>query len=219
VPSVAEEPERARNATGNAARNATTKGEHTRNALLAAAIQCFAVSGVKGVTLTDVARMVGISPAAVYAYFPGKDALFTAAVDADAAGLIQRAMTAMVDGILVADWSPLIGALLEGLPHHPLARRVLAGLEPDQTERLVGIPALVKLRKGIAHLVSAGQATGEYRPDIDAGLVADGLGTIIVSLLMAILQSGGVPDERRVAGVIAVLDAALRVPAPRRSTA
>jgi AcrR family transcriptional regulator len=198
------------------AENAMTKGERTRNALLKAAIQRFAVAGVKGVTLTDVARVVGISPAAVYAYFPGKEALFTAAVDADAAGLIQRAMAALVDGRDVADWSRLIGVLLDGLAHHPLARRVLAGLEPEQTERLVGIPALVNLREQIARLVAAGQATGAYRPDIDAGRIGDGLETIIVSLLMAIVQTGGQPDQERVDGVIAVLDAALRAPAPKR---
>jgi AcrR family transcriptional regulator len=189
------------------------KGERTRRALIAAAIQRFAIDGVKGVTLTDIARMVGISPAAIYAYFPGKDALFSAAVDADAAGLIERAVPELAEGRPVTDWSRLISVLLDGLPHHPLARRVLAGLEPEQTERLVGIPALVNLRDGIARLVVAGQVTGEFRSDIDAHLVADGLGTIIVALLIAILQTGGEPDQARVDGVIAVLDAALKLPA------
>jgi AcrR family transcriptional regulator len=194
---------------------ASSKGQRTREALVAAAIQRFAVEGIKGVTLTDIARVVGISPAAVYAYFPGKEALFTAAVDADAAGLIQRAMAALLEGPVATDWTGLIGVLLDGLPDHPLARRVLAGLEPEQTERLVGIPALVNLRAGIAQLVAAGQAAGEFRPDIDAGRVGDGLGTIVLSLLIAILQSGGRPDETRVDGVAAVLDAALRVPASK----
>lgn len=194
---------------------ANSKGQRTREALVAAAIQRFSVDGIKGVTLTDIARSVGISPAAVYAYFPGKEALFTAAVDWDAAGLIQRAMAALLDGPLATEWTGLVGVLLDGLPHHPLARRVLAGLEPEQTERLVGIPALVNLRVGITRLVAAGQAAGEFRPDIDAGLVGDGLGTIVLSLLIAILQSGGRPDEDRVEGVAAVLDAALRVPASK----
>jgi AcrR family transcriptional regulator len=195
------------------------KGERTRRALVAAAIQRFAVDGVKGVTLTDIARMVGVSPAAVYAYFPGKDALFTAAVDADAVGLIERAVPKLAEGRPVTDWTRLITVLLDGLAYHPLARRVLAGLEPEQTERLVGIPALVNLRDGIAHLVSAGQGSGEFRTDIDARLVADGLGTIIVALLIAILQTGGEPDQKRVDGVIAVLDAALKLPAAQHGAA
>jgi AcrR family transcriptional regulator len=189
------------------------KGERTRRALVAAAIQRFAVDGLKGVTLTDIARMVGISPAAVYAYFPGKDALFTAAVDADAAGLIERAVPELARGRPVTDWTRLVGVLLDGLAYHPLARRVLAGLEPEQTRRLIGIPALVNLREGIARLVEAGQARGELRSDIDARLVADGLGTIILTLLIAILQTGGEPDQDRVKGVVAVLDAALKMPA------
>jgi AcrR family transcriptional regulator len=196
---------------------ADTKGERTRQALLAAAIGRFAVAGLKGVTLTDIARDVGISPAAVYAYFPGKEALFVAAVDADAAGLIERAVPEVLEGRLAADWSRLVAILLDGLVYHPLARRVLAGLEPEQTERLLGIPALSRLRQGIAQMVATGQATGEVRPDIDPLLFGDGLETIVLALLIAILQTGGRPEQQRIDGVMAVLHAALKVPARGQS--
>src|SRR3981081_3571259 len=113
------------------------KGQRTRQALLASAIRRFALDGSKGVPLTDVARDVGISPAAVYAYFAGKDALFAAAVDADAAGLIDLALSEVMGQHFRLDWAGLRGRLLGALPDHPLARRVLAGLEPETIGRLV----------------------------------------------------------------------------------
>jgi AcrR family transcriptional regulator len=187
------------------------KGERTRQSLVARAIRRFALDGYKGVTLTDVARDVGISPAAVYAYFPGKEALFTAAVDADAAGLIDLALTEITDQHFRLDWAGLIGRLLGALPDHPLARRVLAGLEPETIGRLISIPALTELREGLGRLLAEGQQDGDVRSDIDPVVVADGLVTLVLALLIATLQTGG-PAEGRAGGVMAVLDAALQGP-------
>jgi AcrR family transcriptional regulator len=183
------------------------KGQRTRQALLASAIRRFALDGYKGVTLTDVARDVGISPAAVYAYFAGKDALFAAAVDADAAGLIDLALSEVMGQHFRLDWAGLLGRLLGALPDHPLARRVLAGLEPETIGRLVEIPALNELRRGLGALLAEGQRVGDVRPDIDPVTVADGLVTMVLALLIATLQTGGPPE--RADGVMAVLDAAL----------
>jgi AcrR family transcriptional regulator len=183
------------------------KGQRTRQALLASAIRRFALDGYKGVTLTDVARDVGISPAAVYAYFTGKDALFAAAVDADAAGLIDLALSEVMGQHFRLDWAGLLGRLLGALPDHPLARRVLAGLEPETIGRLVEIPALNELRRGLGALLAEGQREGDVRPDIDPVTVADGLVTMVLALLIATLQTGGPPE--RADGVMAVLDAAL----------
>jgi AcrR family transcriptional regulator len=189
-----------------------TKGERTRRALLTSAIRRFALDGYKGVTLTDVARDVGISPAAVYGYFAGKEGLFAAAVDADAAGLIDLALSEVMDRHFRLNWSRLLGRLLGALPDHPLARRVLAGLEPESTARLVSIPALTQLRQSLGHLLAEGQQAREVRPDIDPVVVADGLVTIVVSLLIATLQAGGPTGPAYAAGVMAALDAALHIP-------
>jgi AcrR family transcriptional regulator len=192
-----------------AGRASERKGERTRQALVARAIQRFALDGYKGVTLTDVARDVGISPAAVYAYFPGKEALFTSAVDADAAGLIDLALAEVTGQHFRLDWAGLVGRLLGALPDHPLARRVLAGLEPETIGRLVSIPALTQLREGLGRLLAEGQQEGDVRPDIEPAVVADGLVTLVLALLIATLQTGG-PTEARAGGVMAVLDAALQ---------
>src|SRR5206468_13079341 len=112
-------------------KDGVTKGERTRQALLEAAVRRFAADGYRATSLADVARDAGITPAAAYPYFGGKDGLFTEAVDADAAGLIDEAVLHVVGAGFEGNWVELIGKLLAGLEHHPLARRILAGLAPD----------------------------------------------------------------------------------------
>jgi AcrR family transcriptional regulator len=188
------------------------KGERTRQALLEAAIRRFSADGMRAVALSDVARDVGVTPAAVYAYFPGKAALFAAAVDADADALVEVALTAVEHERYSGNWTSLIQLLLDALPDHPLARRVLSGLEPESTERLLDIPALARLRVQLADLLTGDQEAGKVRTDVDPSTMADGLVTIVLALLIGILQTGGEALPERAPGVIAVLDASLRAP-------
>jgi AcrR family transcriptional regulator len=187
-----------------------TKGERTRQALLEAAIRRFSTDGLRGVALSDVARDVGVTPAAVYAYFPGKEALFAAAVDTDADALVEVALEAVKHGRFTGDWAALIQVLLDALPDHPLAGRVLSGLEPESTERLLDIPALARLRTQLAEVIADEQRAGPVRRDVDPSSHADGLVTIVLALLIGILQTGGQPHPDRAPGVISVLEAALR---------
>src|SRR5436190_16619626 len=149
------------------AETAKTKGERTRQALLDGAIERFAADGFRATSLADIARAANVTPAAAYAYFANKEALFTEAVDTDAARLIEGAVMPLLSAGFHDDWGKLLRALVDGLDHHPLARRLLAGLEPEFTERMLDIPALAELRKGLALVLAAGQQVGEVRPDID----------------------------------------------------
>ncbi|HET6810965.1 MAG TPA: TetR/AcrR family transcriptional regulator [Acidimicrobiales bacterium] len=189
-----------------------TKGARTRQALLDSAIRRFASNGYRGTSVSEVARDVGLTPAAVYAYFGGKEELFTAAVDADAAALIEGALSPVLSGTFDLEWAGLIGALLEGLPHHPLARRLLSGLEPEHTVRMLEIPALAELRKGIAERLRAGQASGEVRRDIDAVRAASGLESVVMAILIAVMQTGVPAAGDRADGIMELLQAALREP-------
>jgi AcrR family transcriptional regulator len=189
-----------------------SKGERTRQALLEAAIHRFSADGLRGVALSDVARDVGVTPAAVYAYFPGKEALFAAAVDADADALVEVAFQAVERGRFTGNWAALIQLLLDALPDHPLARRVLSGLEPESTERLLDIPALARLRAQLAELIASDQDSGAVRADVEPTPIADGFVTIVLAMLIGILQTGGQPQPERAPGVVAVLEAALRAP-------
>ena len=198
------------------AETAKTKGERTRQALLDGAIERFAADGFRATSLADIARAANVTPAAAYAYFANKEALFTEAVDTDAAGLIEDAVLPLLASGFHNDWAKLARALTDGLDNHPLARRLLAGLEPEFTERMLEIPALTKLGDGLAMVLAAGQKIGEVRPDIDPATIAKGLEMTVMSLLIAGLQTGIAPDSEQMAGVMAVLEAAVSAPKPAK---
>ena len=186
-----------------------TKGVRTRRAILAAAIGRFARDGYRATSVADVARDAGLTPPGVYAYFSNKEALFVAAVDEDAAGEIGEALTSVLEGHFTGNWGELIQTLLDALDRHPLARRILKGLEPEFTVRLLGIAALEELRKGLAELLRTEQLAGTVRPDVDPRMMAGGLVTIVISLLISLLQTGAEPTGVLGDEVLAVLEAAL----------
>jgi AcrR family transcriptional regulator len=193
--------------------SAQTKGERTRRRLLALAIERFGERGYRSTSVSEVARAGGLTQAAVYAYFDGKDALFDAAVDADAEAVIDE-IRSQLEG---ADPRMLIPSFLLGalgsLDHHPLVRRVLAGDEKAALERLLNLPALTHLTEWLAQSFARGQDQGTVRADIDPEIIADGAESLLLGLLMAVVQVGGTHENRRQVGVLALFDAAIRPPA------
>ncbi len=102
-----------------------------------------------------------------------------------------------------------MGTLVGAIDRHPLARRLLAGLEPDITVRVLDIPALAELRKACTERLRTEQLAGTVRANIDPAAIANGIVAIMLSLLMAVVQLG--PQAARAYGndVGAVFDAAL----------
>jgi AcrR family transcriptional regulator len=189
------------------------KGERTRQRLLEIAVRRFAEDGFRRTSVSDIARAAGLTPAAVYAYFAGKEGLFQAAVDADAGALIDAARSAALGASSARERLVLfVAALRERVDDHPLARRVLSGLEPEVAARLVTIPSLVALTAELADELAEAQSAGDIRPDVDPAELAVGLETIVLALLMAELQTAITVEPERAAGVLAVIDGALRPP-------
>lgn len=190
-----------------------TKGERTRTAVLRAAVERFGRDGYRGTSVADIARDAGVGGTVAYAYFPGKEALFLAAVDEDAAAVINEGVT-FIDGPDHGNWKvDLIFTLVAAVDHHPLARRLLAGLEPDVTERVLEVPALTELRRACADRLRADQLAGIVREDIDPTTSGNGLVSIILSLLMSVVQLGGGTARTYGPDVAAVLRAAVERPA------
>ncbi|HEX6311541.1 MAG TPA: TetR/AcrR family transcriptional regulator [Acidimicrobiia bacterium] len=188
------------------------KGERTRARLLEIAVRRFAADGYRRTSVSDVARDAGLTPAAVYAYFAGKEALFKAAVDADAGALIEKASAVAAGQNVRGEFALRVAELVARLGEHPLARRVLAGQEPEVVGRLLDLPSLAALTAGFADQLAAGQAAGEVRADVDPGAVAMGMEAIVLCLLMGVVQAGVDPGSEMGAAVAEVLDAALRPP-------
>ena len=187
-----------------------TKGELTRRAVLDAAVARFGRDGYRATSVADIARDAGVGGTVAYAYFPSKEALFLAALDDDAAAVIREGLTSLMDDPIAADWRhSLLFTLVDAVERHPLARRVLAGLEPDVIDRVLEIPALAELRVACAERLRAEQRAGTVRADIDPVTIGNGVVTINLSLLMSMVQLGTDAAAAYVSDVAAVFEAAL----------
>src|SRR6187551_1395678 len=80
-----------------------TKGEQTRRAILDAAIARFGRDGYRPTSVADIARDADVGGTVAYAYFPNKEALFLAAIDEDAAGVIEEGLTSVISESMAAD--------------------------------------------------------------------------------------------------------------------
>jgi AcrR family transcriptional regulator len=191
-----------------------TKGERTRRRLLEIARERFGVRGFRATSVTEIAREAQLTQAAAYAYFQNKEDLFRSAVDADAAALIAETLD-QLGGVPIRQLGPaFLVYAVAGLDRHPLAQRVLAGLEPEANERLRDLPALAEVTRLFAERIATAQAAGEVRADVDPEVMADGMEVLIVGLLTSSVLSGGRPAlVRHQVAVVEVFDALLRPPA------
>jgi AcrR family transcriptional regulator len=188
----------------------TEKGTQSRDAILAVAIQRFGRDGFRSTSVADIAREAQVSGTLAYAYFDNKRALFLAALDADIAALIEEGVASVLDTPGDQTWrDSLVLTLIEELDRRPLARRMLAGLEPDAADRIVELPAMENLRAAVAARLRADQKDGLVRADIDVDTIGSGIVGIFITMLLAAVQFG--IDGAAVYGreMLAVIEAAV----------
>ena len=163
--------------------------------------------------MADIARDADVSGTLAYAYFPNKEALFLAAVDEDAAAVIHEGLPVVADEQPITEWQQTLVFTLYGAVHgHPLARRLLSGLEPEVTARVLEVPALTELRKACAERLIAEQLAGTVRSDIDPVPMANGIVAVVLSLLTSIVQVGEAAASSYATDVAALFRAALSPP-------
>ena len=190
-----------------------SKGAKTQARILDAAVERFGANGFRPTSVAAIARDAGVSAAAPFAYWASKEALFDAAVDRDAHAVISELLSGVGENPEIGEWLAMVNDLMAVLATHPLARRVLAGQEPDVIDRVLELPAFHDLRALLTSLITAGQEAGVVRRDIDPARAAIGIESITLSLAMALLQLQESPNPEREAGVAEILFAAFRPPA------
>lgn len=190
----------------------TTKGERTQARVLDAAVDRFGINGFRATSVAAIAREARVSPAAPFAYWPSKEALFDAAVDHDAKTVIVELLAGIGESDDLAVWLGMANGLMTVLRTHPLARRVLAGQEPEVIDRVLELSAFHQLRELLTGVITSGQRSGEVRADIDPARAAIGIESITLSLTMALLQLQEAPNPERESGVAEILLAAFRPP-------
>ena len=104
----------------------------TEQRLLEATLVCLARHGIAKTTLDDVAREAGVSRATLYRYFPGKQALLSAAVTAEAARI---AATVDAAGAQARDLEDAVVAMMRTAAHElsrQAALQFALAHEPEQ---------------------------------------------------------------------------------------
>lgn len=191
----------------------TARGERTRRLLVDAARERFARDGFRGTSVAVISRHAGLGSTTAFVHFDNKEALFFAAVDDDLTSMFGE-FSAYLDGLLALGTEALseegvlqglLGAVIDIIERHPLARRLLAGLEPEFTERVLDSPSFDDLRATLVPILDAGQRIGWIRPDLPAVDLADGLTGFVLAMAMASVQIGPAVDRTFGRGVTTVL--------------
>lgn len=197
-----------------------SKGERTRRRLLELAVDHFGRKGFRATSVSEITREAGLTQAASYAYFESKLDLFRQAVDRDVVTLLEGVVARLEETPVRQLLANAMVLLVAAVDEHPLARRVLAGQEPEGAGQLRDLPALIEVRRRLAERLADGQADGAVRPDIDPAVVAAGLQAVLLGLLVSLVitqdpeQPQAAPSPDLTLGVLAVFDAVLVAPPP-----
>ena len=194
----------------------STKGARTRARILEAAAQHFAAVGLQGGSVPEIARAIGVSHATIYQHFGRKDELFRATVETDLTALFEALLPTIerrpLDPDVVVE---LVRTLVAAGRSRPLARRVIAEIDAEQTEVLRDLPALAELEARLVPALAAAQAAGTVRGDLDPASLAAGVVGVALPMVVVAFRLEGMPNIPRAAGALEFLAAVLRPPTDR----
>lgn len=150
-------------------------GAERRRQILDEAAQLFATAGFRGVTTRDVAARVGITEAALYRYFPSKEAIYAAILEervssSDALAAVERAAAAGRDREV---FTGLALVLLRRVEQDPSLLRLLlfSALEGHDMARPFQETRIRRLREFLSGYVERRQREGAFR-DLEPALAA-----------------------------------------------
>jgi AcrR family transcriptional regulator len=155
--------------------------------ILAIAARCFSTKGFVGTTTRDIARAIGITEAALYRYFPSKEAIYTAILDermaaSDPIAGLEGAARAGDD---IAVFGGLALSLLESVEHDPTFLRLLlySALEGHELARPFQEKRIRNLREFLAGYIQRRVADGAFR-ETDTSLAARAFVGMVVDHLI-----------------------------------
>lgn len=141
-----------------------------RQRILDAAIACFARSGFHGASMQEICAEAGMSPGALYRYFPSKISIIAAIAEAEREQhRVFFARLAEADDPVAALTSIGIEKLEEmlGAPSAALCAEVMAEAARNPEVRGMFDRNLVEARSHIVAALQRGQATGTVDPALD----------------------------------------------------
>lgn len=163
-----------------------TTSVERRDQILREAARCFGTRGFRGTTTRDVASAVGITEAALYRYFSGKEAMYAAILDARMA--VPEVIAAVEPFARARDdkrvFTQLALAVLQSVEADPSFLRLLlySALEGHEMARPFYETRMRRLREFLTRYIAQRAREGEFRavePVLAArafiGMVADHL--------------------------------------------
>ena len=200
-----------------------TGGEVRRHALIEEAIRAFGREGYSGASLDQIATAVGIRKQTLLYYFPTKDALLEACLQAARTRVGETIAEALAGRDTYWEKAEAVIHAVFGLagewPEFPMFVREAGRLGADGIERFTGV--LEPLRARAIDFLQAGMDAGEIRKQ-DPALLLFMLYTAVVgslteaSVLNAVMgqDKGRASLHRREREVVAFVRSALAPPPP-----
>lgn len=191
---------------------------YDQRGILEVAVAAFIEYGYDATSMGVLADRLGLSKSAIYHHFASKDEILERALDQALSSLERVADEAEASGGSAADrldhvLRGAVHVLVAELPYVTLLLRVRGNTEVERS-------ALARRRafdKRVTELVSAAQAEGTLRSDIDVRVVERLLFGMINSIVEW-YRPGGREDAARLADdVVAVALDGIRVPASARA--
>ena len=168
--------------------------EETIDEILDAAVQVMAEEGVAGLSLSEVARRMGIQPPSLYKYFPSKLALYDALFMRGA----QETLTAFRAAAARAEpgWAALTAgteAIMRlGLDHQVTAQLLNWRPVPGFTPSAEAFAPSIEFVEEVRRLLRTAADRGELHPD-----AATDEGTALWSVLVAGIMSQQLANQPR----------------------
>lgn len=156
-----------------------SKGEQTRERVVAQAAALFNTRGYAGTAISDIMEATGLEKGGIYRHFAGKEQLALAAFDYAAAQVRQRFAEGLAGQAHSADILVAFLAVFRGYAQRPPLRGgcpvLNTAVESDDTNPLLreGARAVVEeWRTMIQTTVETGIARAEIHPEVDGARLA-----------------------------------------------
>jgi len=163
-----------------------SKGEQTREMILAQAAQLFSRQGYFGSSLSDIMHETGLEKGGIYNHFSSKEQLALEAFDFSVELVRQRTRLALAGKVNAVDRLLAIVAVFQGLVEDPLLGGgcpiLNTAVEADDAQpalRERACNAMDDWRETVHRIVKKGIDRQEIRPGVDA----DALATLLISSL------------------------------------
>ncbi|WP_088342588.1 MULTISPECIES: TetR/AcrR family transcriptional regulator [Rhodomicrobium] len=174
------------------------KHEEKRRLILEAAGRCFARSGFRGASISDICAEAGISPGHLYHYFASKEAIVGAMAEARLEGAAARFAEMIAQPSAVA---ALIAEIDVTTARHGRVGQLLVLDMLAEAGRNPAMASILEehsrgVRRLLADFLSQCQARGEIDPELDPELAAGVLLSVIDGSKTLTLRDPGVDIQK-----------------------